>query len=549
MISNLSLSKPQIYIILLFTFLTLNCSAQETVIYRAKRIYTADTNFATAEAMAVQNGRIAGIGSYKEIKNAYPEAAVIHFKKKYIYPGFIDAHSHFTGYAKGLKECNVVGTKSAEEVVAKLQKFSVGNERDWLVGRGWDQNDWETKEFPDIQLLDKAFPNTPVFLQRIDGHAAWVNSAAIKALKINVNQTVEGGEIVLKNGAFTGILIDNAVDLVSSKIPPLSEAIMNAAVDEAAKNCYRAGLTTVTDAGISIAEFKYLDQLQQKKRLDLRIYSMLSVNNETLAWIAENGIYKSERMTMRGVKFYLDGALGSRGALLKKDYCDRPGYKGLLLYNPADLFSYSYFLYSKGFQVCVHAIGDSANKIALETFANVIPQGMNPRWRIEHAQIIDPRDFHYFREKLIIPSVQPTHATSDAPWALNRICEQRIPGAYAYATLQQQAGIVALGTDFPVEDISPIKTFYSAVTRLDADGKLKEPFIPNQGLTREATLWGMTLWAAYASFEESDKGSLESGKLADFVVTKGDLMAVPDSKIPKVKVVETFIGGKSVYKK
>lgn len=523
--------------------------AQDVIIYKAKKIYTADTSFRTAEAMAVSGGRILATGDYRELKSTYRGAKTINYKNKFIYPGFIDAHSHFLGYAKGLKECNLVGTSSAEDVVATVKKFASSNSRDWIVGRGWDQNDWANKDYPDIALLDAAFPNKPVFLQRIDGHAAWINSAAVKALNLDIHKKIGGGEIVMKDGKFTGILIDNAVDLASSEIPPMAESMLTDAVDQAAKNCYRAGLTTVTDAGIQVKDFKYLYNLQTQNKLDLRIYAMLTLNNENLAWISENGVFKSERMHVAAVKFYLDGALGSRGALLKQDYCDQPGYRGLMTSPTGDLFMYSHFLLSRGFQVCVHAIGDSANRIALETFYQVIPPTLNPRWRIEHAQIIDPADFHYFRDRLIIPSVQPTHATSDAPWALQRICENRIPGAYAYETLRQQAGIVALGTDFPVEDISPIKTFYSAVTRLDAEGKLKEPFIPRQGLTREATLWGMTLWAAYASFEEAEKGSLEAKKLADFVVTKGDLMTVPDKQIPKVTVVATFIAGNQVFKK
>ncbi|MCC7297788.1 MAG: amidohydrolase [Bacteroidia bacterium] len=523
--------------------------AQEITIYSAKKIYTADTIFRQVEAMAVQDGKIIQTGNLEALKTAYPKAKRVHFKNKFIYPGFIDAHSHFLGYAKGLKECNLVGTKSELEALKKAKEFAKNNKRKWIIGRGWDQNDWDSKSYPSIEMLDAAFPNTPVFLQRIDGHAAWINSAAIRELKLDVKQPISGGEFLTENGGFTGILIDNAVDVVSKQIPELELWELGEAIDIASKNCYKQGLTTVTEAGVDVKDVQFLRNLQDKGALPLRFYAMLSATDNNLAWIAENGILRSPGMHVCAVKFYLDGALGSRGALLKSDYCDRTGHKGLLLSSPAQLYTYSNFLLSKGFQVCVHAIGDSANKITLQTFSRVIGKNLDMRWRIEHAQIIDPKDFHYFREYNIIPSVQPTHATSDAPWVEKRICASRLPGAYAYETLRQQAGIVALGTDFPVEDISPIKTFYSAVTRLDAAGNLKEPFIPNQGLTRESALWGMTLWAAIASFEETDKGSLEVGKFADFVVTNSDLITVPDAKIPKVKVVATYINGSAVYKK
>ncbi|MBS3914709.1 MAG: amidohydrolase [Bacteroidetes bacterium] len=524
------------------------CS-QTPVIYKAAAIYVGDTLMHKVEAMAVSGDRILQTGNFNELTVKYANATIVDMGNKFIYPGFIDAHCHFLAYAYGLEECNLVGTKSVKAVVKKLKKFAKGNKREWLIGRGWDQNDWTDKQYPDISILDKAFPNIPVCLKRIDGHAIWINSAAVRALKLNTEQQITGGEILKTNGKFNGILIDNAIDLVSPFIPELDEKTKTNTVNKAASLCYAAGLTTVDDAGLEIKDIEFIQKLQDQKKLDLRIYAMISFSEKNMAWISTHGSIKTTQLSVNSVKFYLDGALGSRGALMKQDYCDRPGYRGLLLTNTKDFYNYSYFLYSQGFQVCVHAIGDSANKIALKTFNSILPTGSDPRWRIEHAQITDPVDFNLYRTGKIIPSVQPTHATSDAPWAESRICANRIAGAYSYETLRRHARIVALGTDFPVEDISPIKTFYSAVTRLDASGNLKEPFIPRESLTREHALLGMTYWAAFANREDLEKGSLEAGKLADFVVTDTDLMTVPENKIPAVKVTATYIGGKMVYGK
>ena len=522
--------------------------AQNETLYTAGKIYIGDTAMTVVEAMVSENDKIIFTGPAELARALYPKAKKVDFKKQYIYPGFIDAHCHFLAWCKGLKEANLVGTKSEKEVIKQLQKFSKTTKRSWIVGRGWDQNDWKNKNYPNLTLLDKAFPNTPVFLKRIDGHAAWINTAAINALKLDVNQKVSGGEFIFKDGKFTGILIDNAVDLVSGEVPPLPESELNTAVSEGAKKCYAAGLTTLDEAGLTTDEVEYLDQLQQSGKLNLRIYAMLSAAPNSFAYVAENGITNNGMMHVGAVKFYLDGALGSRGALMKKDYCDRLGHKGLLLNNLQEFERYCYFLSQRSWQVCVHAIGDSANALALQIFGKLRNHNEGLRWRIEHAQILDPKDFKLFGKYGVVPSVQPTHATSDAPWVPSRICENRLYGAYNYAELCKQAGVVALGTDFPVEDISPIKTFYSAVTRKDADGNIKTPFQPEGALSRKQALLGMTLWAAFANHEENDKGSLETNKYADFVVLDTDLMVASEKSLKKAKVKSTVIGGKMVHK-
>jgi predicted amidohydrolase YtcJ len=540
--------------IIQFTWLTLiffsanqTLFAQQETIYTAKRIYVGDTAMAVIESMVCDNDKIVFTGPKDLAVALYPKAKLVDFKNQYIYPGFIDAHCHFLAWCKGLKEADLVGTKSEKAIIKRLQKFAKTTKRSWIVGRGWDQNDWKNKSYPTLEALDKAFPNTPVFLKRIDGHAAWINTAAVMALKLDVNQKVSGGEFIFSNGKFTGILIDNAVDLVSGAVPPLPEAELNAAVTDGANKCYATGLTTLDEAGLTNTEIKYLTQLQQQGKLNLRIYAMLSASPQSFAYITENGMYNDGMMHVGAVKFYLDGALGSRGALLKKDYCDRLGHKGLLLNNLREFENYCFFLSQKSWQVCVHAIGDSANALALQTFGRLRNQNEGLRWRIEHAQIVDPKDFKLFGKYGVVPSVQPTHATSDAPWVPTRLCENRMEGAYNYAELCKQAGIVALGTDFPVEDISPIKTFYSAVTRKDVSGNIKTPFQPEGALTRKQALLGMTLWAAYANREENDKGSLEPNKFADFVVLDTDLMTAPENALKKTKIKYTIIGGKMVH--
>jgi len=521
--------------------------AQQETLYTAKKIYVGDTAMTAVESMVCDNNKIVFTGPADLARALHPKAKSVDFKNQFIYPGFIDAHCHFLAWCKGLKEADLVGTKSEKEVIKRLQKFAKTTKRSWIVGRGWDQNDWKKKNYPTLASLDKAFPKTPVLLKRIDGHAAWINTAAINALKLDVNQKISGGELIFKNGTFTGVLIDNAVDMVSGSVPPLPEDEQNAAVTQGAQKCYAAGLTTLDEAGLATEEINYLDKLQQGGKLNLRIYAMLSAAPASFAWVAEKGLTNNGMMHVGAVKFYLDGALGSRGALLKKDYCDRLGHKGLLLNNLREFENYSYFLAQRSWQVCVHAIGDSANALALQIFGKFQNQNKGLRWRIEHAQILDPKDFKLFGQYGVVPSVQPTHATSDAPWVPSRICENRLQGAYNYAELCKQAGLVALGTDFPVEDISPIKTFYSAVTRKDTEGKIKTPFQPEGALTRKQALLGMTLWAAYANHEENDKGSLEVNKYADFVVLDTDLMIAPEKALKKAKVKNTVIGGKMVY--
>lgn len=537
-----------IFLIVFFSPFTLSAQNQSNrAIYTAEKIYLADTGFTTATAMVVENSIILYTGDVRTADSLYPNTPKMEFPGKFIYPGFIDAHCHFLAYSKGLTEVDLVGCKSEADAVKRAKKFSKKNTLPWLIGRGWDQNDWASKSYPSMAQLNKAFPNTPVCLSRIDGHAVWINSAAVKALNLNTDAAIPGGEFVKSNGKFQGICIDNAADLVKSQLPKAPFSAWEKGLATGLKNCHAQGLTQIAEAGISQDDITLIKDLQKQGKLDLRIYGMLSLSDENLGYISRNGMIYTDLFTMRSVKMYLDGALGSRGALLKGDYCDQLGHKGLQIIDEAKFEMYQVYLLNKGFQVCVHAIGDSANAIALRTFQKNIPEGYDARWRIEHAQIVNAKDQKIFAKRSIIPSVQPTHATSDAPWADERLCSTVAKGGYAYQNLLSQAKVIALGTDFPVEGISPINTFYAATQRMDAAGKLERPFIGEQALSRKQAMWGMTLWAAYANFDETRTGSLEAGKMADFIVMDTDLMTVAAEKIPKAKVWHTYIGGKSVY--
>jgi predicted amidohydrolase YtcJ len=526
-------------------------------IHTAKKIIVGDTGFSNVDAIAIQNGYIIQTGGLDALKKSYPNSKV--FKHSGVmYPGLIDAHCHFLAYCKGTTELNVYGIKSPEKISQMTKKFSKKTKRQWVVGRGWDQHLWGG-EFPLASDLKNA-GNKPVCLSRVDGHAIWVNEVALKTLNLNWDTTIYGGEIIKdKNGNPTGVFIDNAADWIKSYIPSVDDKILEKAVIKHAKDCYKYGLTTLDEAGLEINEIKFIDRLQKENKLSMRFYTMLAANEKSIQSIVTYDIPKSERLSCHSMKIYFDGALGSRGALLKNQYCDRHDHFGLRLIKPEEFNLYSSILLKNNFQVCVHAIGDSANSLVLRSFRQMIPEGYDARWRIEHAQIVDPRDQKIFSERSIIPSIQPTHATSDAPWADSRLCadgKQRVyggkfydpkTGAYAYQSLLKSSGIVALGTDFPVEAINPFATFYSATERLDIQGNLTTPFKPEQALSRKDALLGMTLWAAYANKEESVKGSLEVGKYADFVILNQDLLTIESPKIKKTKVKKTYIGGQRVY--
>ena len=518
----------------------------DLLVYNA-RIYSVDKSFSIKESMAVKDGKIVATGTTAQLKNRYAAAKNVDAAGKYIYPGFIDAHAHFLGYGLGLQTIDLTGTKSWEEIIDKLKAYAATHKEGWLIGRGWDQNDWEAKAFPNKQKLDELFPDRPVFLTRVDGHAAIANEKALAGIMPGVKLT--GGEVEAKDGRLTGILIDNAQGLVRQKIPAATLLQKQQALINAQANCFAAGLTTIDDCGLRYDDVEMIEGLQKSGHLKMRLYVMLSDNKNNYDAIFKRGMIKTERLNVRSFKVYADGALGSRGACLLAPYADKPVSHGFLLSSKEHFDQAAAKIYAHGFQMCTHAIGDSGNRVMLKIYAKYLKGKNNLRWRIEHAQVVNKNDFNLFGLNSIVPSVQPTHATSDMYWAGDRLGNERVGGAYAYKQLLDQNGWLPLGTDFPVEDISPFKTFYAACIRKDARGWPDKGYQMNNALTRKQTLLGMTIWAAKANFEEHEKGSLERGKFADFVILDEDLMTMDATKILQTNVLKTFVNGEMVYEK
>jgi predicted amidohydrolase YtcJ len=499
--------------------------------------------------MAVKDGKIIATGSNEDIQKKYEAAQELNANGKFIYPGFIDAHTHFYRYGLGLQTADLVGTKSWDEIIEKLKTFAAQNTGGWIIGRGWDQNDWEVKEFPTNARLNELFPGRPVLLSRIDGHGAIANKVALDMAGVKAGDKLTGGEIEVKNGQLTGILIDNAIGLVRSKVPEPTPAQMKSALMQAQQNCFAVGLTTVDDCGVSYDEVIFIDSIQKAGDLKMRIYAMLSDSKRNYDYIFSKGKIKTDRMNVRAFKVYADGALGSRGACLLQPYADKPGWQGFLLSSPEHFDSVANIIYEKGFQMCTHAIGDSGNRAILNIYGKYLKGKNDLRWRIEHAQVINQNDFALFGNYSIIPSVQPTHATSDMYWAGDRLGPERVKGAYAFNDLMKQIGWIPLGTDFPVEDISPFKTFFAAVIRKDDKGWPEGGYQVENALSREHALRGMTIWAAKSNFEENEKGSLEKGKFADFIMLDKDIMKAPEKELLGIQVINTFVNGEKVYER
>jgi hypothetical protein len=522
----------------------------DLMVYHAT-IYTVDSAFSIAEAMLIRDGRILATGDTASLLSEYDVKERMDAGGNYIYPGFMDAHAHFVGYGNSLRIVNLVGTQSWDEAIEKVKQFAAANPSadGWITGRGWDQNDWDIKVFPTNEKLNELFPDRPVLLTRIDGHAAIANQKAFDLAGIKPGDTLTGGDIEEMEGTLTGLLIDNAIDLVSSKIPVQTEEQFKKALQAAEQNCFAVGLTTVDDCGLGYAQVDAIKKMQENGELKMRLYIMLSDEKANYDYAEKNGMIKTDRLNVRAFKIYGDGALGSRGACLLQPYSDKDGHYGFLLSRPEHFDSVAGWISQKGFQMCTHAIGDSGNRTILNIYAKYLKGKNDLRWRIEHAQVVNQNDFNLFGANSIIPSVQPTHATSDMYWAGQRLGKEREKGAYAYRQLLQQNGWIPLGTDFPVEDISPFKTFFAAVIRKDAKGYPNGGYQVENALAREEAIRGMTIWAAKANFEEKEKGSLEKGKFADFIILDRDLMKTPADEILQTVVLKTIVGGETVYEK
>ncbi len=533
--------------------------AQADWVLHDAQIYTVNPEQPTAEALAMRDGRILMVGANEEVLGAYPEARRVDAGGRTVVPGLIDAHAHLMGLGKSLLRVDLVGTASKAEVVERLKAFVRQHdlpEGTWLVGRGWDQNDWPVKEFPTREVLDAAFPERPVWLVRIDGHAGWANTAALEAAGLEAlrrREAPEGGEILRgEDGRPTGVFLDTAMRLVASAIPPLTDAQIERALRLALRKTRRFGLTGVHDAGAGLETIRRYKKAIDEGWFDLRVYAMIDGRGEAFDHFCREGLLVDygDRLTARAVKFYMDGALGSRGAALLEPYRDDPGNRGLLRKEPEAFTRDVIRAMECGFQVATHAIGDRANRVVLDAYEQAMAVTGNTigRHRIEHAQIVAPSDLPRFAELDVIASMQPTHATSDMYWADERLGAERLEeGAYAWNTLLESGARLALGSDFPVEDVNPLEGFYAAVTRQDAEGYPEGGWYPEERLSRTEALRGFTLGAAYAAFMEDEAGSLEPGKRADFVVLSKDIMQVPVRQIIETEVMATFLGGERVY--
>lgn len=528
------------------------CTSKEKVdvLILGAKVYTADSTLSEHEAVAIKDGKIVAVGNESGIMDKYIADSLIDAASMYIYPGFIDAHCHFSGYALSSYRLDLVGTKSYQDVLAKLVEYEQTNTLEWIYGRGWDQNDWEVKEYPDKKVLDSLFPNKPVILKRVDGHAVLCNQKALDMAGITANTVIPGGIIGKSNGKLTGILIDNASEPVENIIPimpPVAEATKY--LQAAEQECFSLGLTGVVDCGVKADVVTVLKQLYEQHKLSIGNSVLLAQDDSTLNAYAAKGYYKSGQFQINGIKLYADGALGSRGACLLQPYSDISGHHGMLLSDISKMREIATLAKAYNLQLCTHAIGDSANRAILRLYSEFLPQNNDLRWRIEHAQVVDYQDYYWFLTYNIIPSVQPTHAISDMPWAGDRLGAKRLPSAYSYKKLLELTGWIALGTDFPVEAIDPLATFYTAVTRKDKDGQPEKGFLPENKLSRKEALLGMTYWAAKSVFWEKEKGSLEPGKDADIIILDKDIMTIPEKELLNVNVIYTISKGKIVYKK
>ena len=519
----------------------LSCSSPKTTVDEiiiGKKIYVCDSLFSTAEAMALYGSKIVEWGSKDDIIKKY-SSEKISIHEGYIYPGFIDAHSHFYGYGTTLNKVDLRNTFSLEDVVNKTVEFAKSNKDYWITGRGWDQTDWTEKGSISNNLLNIYFPDRPVFIKRIDGHAAIANRKALELAGITTKTSIEGGIIEQKNGMMTGLLTVNAMKLVDGIISKPSRSSQISALLKAQENCFKAGLTSVTDAGLDLNTIQLIDSLQQSGDLKIRLYIMANPSRENFEYFKKNGAITRPKLQVSSFKIYADGALGSRGAKLKAPYCDKENFTGVWVTNPKTIDSLCEQILAMNFQANTHCIGDSANRKVLEIYGKHLKGKNDHRWRIEHAQVITPSDRNLFVDYSIIPSVQPTHATSDMNWASDRICSHRMDGAYAYRSLLKLNHYLHLGTDFPIEDISPLKTFYAAVYRQNEKNKPIGGFMMNESLSPKEALLGMTRWAAKSNRMNQYIGSLEKGKLADYIVLDQDILN--DRYMLDTKVIKTVL--------
>ncbi|HVX65913.1 MAG TPA: amidohydrolase [Bryobacteraceae bacterium] len=518
------------------------------MILTGARIYTMNDLQPVVSALAVKNGRIACLGD-DVARCAPPGARRIDARGAVVVPGLIDSHVHMEALGEQLETIDLRGVASVERV-AELVRRAAASRRpgDWIVGRNWDQTNWGGR-FPTARDLAAAAPRNPVLLARVDGHAAWVNAPALVLAQITrTTADPPGGRILREaDGAPSGILVDRAVDLVASKLPAPTPADTRRRLARAAAECVRVGLTSVHDAGVTALQLDAYRDLIAHGELPLRVYAMIGGDGPLWRKYLARGPETGERLTIRSIKLLADGALGSRGAALLEPYSDEPGNSGLLILSRKSIERVAREAVAHGFQVCTHAIGDRANRTVLDAYAAALGGAADRRFRIEHAQVVAPSDFERFRKYSLIASMQPTHATSDMRWAEARLGPERVRGAYAWRRFLSLGVPVASGSDFPVERPDPLPGFYAAVTRQDAGGRPPGGWFPEQRMSREEALRSWTLSGAFAAFEEREKGSLEPGKLADFVMLSADILRIRPAEILTTRVLMTVVGREIVY--
>ncbi len=516
----------------------------DLVVHNAQ-IHCLDDQNSISQAMAIKDGIIVEVGPERQILNKYSADEFVDAEGKEIYPGFTDAHGHILSYVKQKLSLDLLDCKSLTELVTRTEKYQQKGQKKFIVGRGWDQSLWGVDSMPDNTLLNKAFPNIPVCLYRVDGHAALVNDCLLNMAGISPTK-VDGGEIRSRNGKCTGLLLDNAMDLVQDKIPRFSDKEIKDAILEIQEELFQYGITGVHEAGIDFEDIAIFKSLMESKQLKLAIYAMLMPSEKNKRFASDNGVYRYKNLSIRSFKMFADGALGSKGALLKNPYSDDHQHHGLLTTPLSEMQELSKFCSKIGYQLNTHAIGDSANNIILNLYKNEYLINKDHRWRIEHAQVIDRKDLHFFSDFAIFPSVQPTHAVSDQRWAESRLGKERIKGAYAYKSLLEAFGMVAIGTDFPIELTNPFLTIFAATQRKNKDNLPNDGFLIEEQLSLEQVLKGMTSWAAFAAFEENNRGTISKGKEATFFIVKRPIRN--ETTFSPNFAYSTYISGKMVYK-
>jgi predicted amidohydrolase YtcJ len=542
--------------------LAATAQAADIHLLTAAHIRTSDPAQPQAEAMAWdESGRLLAVGEAKVLLAQYPDAERVDAGDATVIPGLIDAHGHLMGLGYALMQADLVGARDKAEVLARLKTFAEKEQLPdgaWLIGNGWDQNDWPEKVFPTAADLDAAFPDRPVWLERVDGHAGWANSAALKLVEqANPDRPLagdwqpDGGRILRADGKATGVFVDEAMGLVRAQMPAPDDAYRAEALERALAAAARDGLTGVHDMGVSREELALYKRFADAGKLTLRIDAYANGDSGALADLCAHGTYEHPggRVQMRGVKLYIDGALGSRGAALLADYSDEPGNRGLLVTDPETYEGIVRKAKGCGVQVATHAIGDRGNRIVIDTYERVLGDDAkgDHRWRVEHAQIVSPEDIPRFAPLGVIASMQPTHATSDMPWAEERLGKERLFGAYAWQRFLHSGARLALGSDFPVESPDPRLGLYAAVTRQDREGEPPGGWLPDQRLSATEALRGFTTDAAYAGFDEKQVGKLATGMRADFVILAEDPLAVPASQLDDLVIESTWVDGKPVY--